>query len=562
MSQLITITHNPPKFSPVYTDGLFFTVTTLTNFPKFRFVYDVYANGNNIFSGKATPNPFGLGIIDVSKILKNYVSNIPLSLFENTPIYTHETFPFSRPLEDNVINYEVKIGYEYAADEISPVTGFTGFGELVLDVVTNTFSLAGDVGQPAVSTGIYKTYQATMGVNGRATQQDFDMGPFILSGTPMNINPTTTGLFLTNSPRTRDIQPTEYYTLGFTNWYMDQVNLSQPYYAEYKFYDDLGNLLDTKQYQNVYSNGGGPMTDCNYVYQSYYTITPKTDTEYNTLYLGCGPMNIDDFPQDTAQYTVQLFGNFTGSTQPPTPTPTNSVTPTPTPIQCTGCTEYVVENQTPSNGTFSYTDCDSRSRQTTTLPPFTAAQICACTDSLDIRTFGLVFTIGGPCGQQPCLGCDTVTIYNTATGSTASFTLFNCNTNSWQSYALPPQTGQQYCCCSENIVTISGNIQIIVGPPCNQPTPTPTPTPSCIYRTFYFPRCLGSTCQGPCTCTVGGTQTVYAPCNVTTPFTDGAILYTDTALTVPYNGTFTNGSVIYEATAGIVNLVCVIGGPC
>ncbi len=44
---------------------------------------------------------------------------------------------------------------------------------------------------------------------------------------------------------------------------------------EYKFYDFDGNLLDTKQYQNVYSNGGGPMTDCNYVYQSYYTITPK-----------------------------------------------------------------------------------------------------------------------------------------------------------------------------------------------------------------------------------------------------------------------------------------------
>ena len=30
MAQLITITHTPKTFSPVYTDGLFFTVTTLT----------------------------------------------------------------------------------------------------------------------------------------------------------------------------------------------------------------------------------------------------------------------------------------------------------------------------------------------------------------------------------------------------------------------------------------------------------------------------------------------------------------------------------------------------
>ena len=95
------------------------------------------------------------------------------------------------------------------------------------------------------------------------------------------------------------------------------------------------------------------MTDCNFVYQSFYNIVPKTDTEYNTLYLGCGPMNIDDFPQDTAQYTVQLFGNFTGSTQPPTPTPSNTPTPTqtgtpavtPTPSHTPGFTGFSADQQ-------------------------------------------------------------------------------------------------------------------------------------------------------------------------------------------------------------------------
>jgi len=108
-----------------------------------------------------------------------------------------------------------------------------------------------------------------------------------------------------------------------------------------------------------------------------------------------------------------------------------------------------------------------------------------------------------------------------------------------------------------------GAIQIIVGPPCNAPTPTPTPTPSCIFRTFKVPLCLGSTCSGGiCTCNAGPLQTVYAPCNVTTPFSDTAILYFDTTLTNPFNGTFSNGSVIYEAINGFVSIVCVIGGPC
>jgi len=284
---------------------------------------------------------------------------------------------------------------------------------------------------------------------------------------------------------------------------VNQVNLSQPYYSEYKFYDFDGNLIDTRQYQNVYSNGGGPMTDCNYVYQSYYNIIPKTDTEYNTLYLGAGPMNIDDFPSNTAQYTVQLFGNFTGSTLPPTPTPSPTPTPTTTPVICNGCSEILVENQSLSSGQFTFLDCDTRTRQTYTLPGGTGIQICACNDSINV-----------------------------------------------------------YCACSENIYTYFGQIQIIVGPPCNQPTPTPTPTPSCLYRTFVIQQCFNTCTSGICVCSNAGTTTVYAPCSVTSPFADGALLYTNTSLTIPYEGIFSNGSVIYEAIVGTVSTVCVIGGPC
>ena len=334
---MINFTHTPPAFSPVYTDGLYFIVSADTNHFKFRYTYNLYVDGVLAFEGKATPNPFGLGVIDVSRILKTYVSNNPISYWNTTPIYTHQTFPFSRPSQDETINYQLYVGYEYASSEIAQITGFTGGG------------ISGDtIGPPTQTPGLYKTFQSTMGVNGRANQQDFNIDPFVLSGTPTGTNPTTSGLFLTNSPRTRDIQPSEYYTLGFTNYYLSSSMLSEPYYVQYKFYDDQGSLLDTKNYQNITTNGGGPLPNCSYVYPSWYLMEPTGNTEYNTLYVGAGAKNLENImPANTAQYTIQLFGKFTGSTSPvqPTPTPTPSATP-PVEPGCSGsCANYTISTQ-------------------------------------------------------------------------------------------------------------------------------------------------------------------------------------------------------------------------
>jgi hypothetical protein len=563
MAQLITITHTPPTFTPVYTDGLFFTITTITNYPKFRFVYDVVINNEIVFSGKATPNPFGLGVVDVSRILKNYVSNIPLSYFDDTPIYTNQTFPFSRPLNDNVIPYLIRFGYEYAIDEISPVTGFTGNGELVYDTLTGQFLLDGIPGSPSVSTGTYKTFQSTMGVNGRATQQDFDITPFILQGTPQGVNPTTTNLFLTNSPRFRDIQPTEYYTLGFTNYYLDDNTLSEPYYVEYNFYDDDGALIETRQYQNFRSNGGGPMDNCNYKYTQYYVFTPKTNTDFNTLYVGAGPENIPNFPPDTAQYTVQLFGSSVGPT-PSIPSPSATPTPTPTPsvVPCSNCFEYYISNISPATGTYQYRDCFSKQVLTQNIPAqtSTAIPLCVCEGSFIAITEGIIVTLGQPCGPKPCTTCFTTTIYNNNAG-VASFYYYNCTTNQWTFTSLQPGSGNQYCTCLP-IVT-EDNLQVIVGSVCSAPAPSPTPSPSCLFRTYNLATCLGGTCSnGICSCKTGNLTTLYAPCSVTDPYVDGALLYTNTALTNGYNGAFTNGSALFVVVNGVVSFECIINGPC
>lgn len=416
----LVITNQPQVFQPTLSDGVFFTVTAdTTNTYKFRYVYELYVEDELVFAGKCTPNPEGVGIIDLQQVLYSYTENNPISLWDTTPIYTHQTFPFSRPYENEVINYFCRFGYEYSDTAIGQVTGFTGVGN--------------QVGSPGFESSVYKVFRSTMGVNGNANEQDFNINPFVLSGTPVGVNPTTTGLFLTNSPRNRDIDPSEYYTLAFTNYYMGLTTgttLSEPYYVKYTFYDEDGVEITGKTYDNIVSNGGGPRTDCNHVYQQYYLIDPISGTtDYNTLYVGSGPRNIPDFPSNCAQYTVQLFGHFTGTTTPiqpsPTPTPSSSpgasVTPTPsTTPQCATCTEYtmIYTGDCESIATVTITNCSTGLSQNMKLNCGVYYNVCSCTFPFADPSVNI--TVGGACGVSPT---PSATPSPTPTPSQTQFTM-------------------------------------------------------------------------------------------------------------------------------------------
>ena len=522
---MINFTHTPPKFTPVYTDGLFYTVSADTNYFKFRYVYSISVNGATIFTGKATPNPFGLGVIDVSRILRTYVKNNPISYWNTTPIYTHQTFPFSRPSEAETINYQLYVGYEYASSDIAPVTGFTGNGN--------------DVGLPAETDGLYKTFQSTMGVNGRANQQNFDMGPFVLSGTPTGTYPTTSGLFLTNSPRIRDIQESEYYTLGFTNYYLDNnTMLSEPYYVQYKFYDDQGTLLDTQNYNNHLSNGGGPLDTCSLVYPSSYLLIPKSETAFNTLYVGAGPMNLQDvIPADTAQYTVQLFGRFQGETVPVTPTPVPTPSPTPTPVPCSGeCQSVSVTNYGPVECLVEYLDCNTNSTFSVFVPSNTSMLLdCICPTSIS-SPCRLEIALSGPCPPfQPCRDCYQLIVVNNSAEARCNFDYYNCNTQEWTRTYLEPETGQSYACACPDIISDCGDLEVTLVDICSPgptPTPTPTPTPLPLYYFYMGTVTVYGSSASACT-----NRTCARPFYTTqTALIIGNRLYDDSALTIPYFG--------------------------
>jgi hypothetical protein len=545
----LQIVDTPAQFQPVLSDGLFFTVSAdTTNTFKFRYVYEVYVNNDLVFGGKCVPNPFGLGIIDLQQVLETYCANNPIALWDTTPIYVHETFPFSKPYQDETISYYIKSGYEYSTTELGPVTGFTGSGSTI--------------GPPAITSEVYKTFRSTMGVNGRATQQDWDYTPFVLSGTPVGVNPTTSGLFLTNSPRYRRIDNSEYFTLAFTNYYLTQVtgsSLSEPYYVQYTFYDDQGSVISATTYENITTNGGGPRTNCNQVYPELYLVEPTTESEWNTLYVGAGPMNIDQFPSNTSRYTVQLFGKFTGTTSPIPPTPT----PTPTATRACICSTYEIQVGGAA-AQFAYLECDSSQYTLLTIPDGQTRTICACADSLVFIGGGEHrITYQGPCTPvtptptptPACSGCTQYYLEYTGESISTVVSITDCVTGNIVNLTIQPTVIYPVCSCTapfadpEVIITIIGPCT-----PSSTPSPTPTrtvtPTPSPSTTVFGF---LGRTTPdqstGPQACENYLTIRNYFSNKSLASLTVGDYIY-DTYPSVP-----TNGSSLWVAlTVGGVGL--------
>lgn len=492
------IVKNPADFQPSKSDGIYFTVSAdTTNQPKFRYVYEVYVENYKVFEGKATPNPYGLGIIDVSRVLDSYLQNYPVAYHDQTPIFTHQTSPFSRPYGNEVVDYFILVGEEYADSFVSPLTGFTGNGN--------------QVGFPSVPSSTFKAFLGTMGVNRNANKATWDTGQFTLSGSPSPAFPyTTNNLFLTNSPRIRDISVNEYYTLSFTNYDLGGIYKSEPYYAEYNFYDANGFLIKTDKYANITSNGGGPASACT---QDYVNFTFSAGSDYNILNIGVGPKNIYQFPADTSYYTVQLYGK--ADVIQPTPSPTPSMTPTPglSPTPTPSVTQTSTPTPSPSGALCScdnyqitstvgytvlvfYSDCFGIS-STFYLGPYETQYICACVvNSQPNFTITNLGSCGGP-AVTPSV-TPTMTPSPTTPGTCTSGTTLNITDTGWIKFTDCSGTTQYVqatslgtftisaCCYCDSITQgipfadVANWNSKVCGPVCSTPsvTPTPTPTPS------------------------------------------------------------------------------------
>ncbi len=319
----ISIIKNIDNLQPTNSPDNYFVISADTNnTDKFRYVFDMNINDEIVYQGKCTPNPEGLGIIVVGDVIDNYASNIPIAFEENdNQIFVHQTEWYSRPVDEELIEYSMFFGEEHA-DANGVITGYTGIGKFQ--------------GDPAYPSGAKRAYLGTMGRNILSNLQEYDTNNLMMDGYD-GLFPSQESLFLTNSPRIREVSNDDYFTLSALNYKFDTQlvpNQSYVYDTEYIFYNEANVYITGYTLNNIRSNGGGPRTGCTDTFSSYTLPSGETQNSWNIIHIGAGPQNIY-IPDGTVYYTVQLLGRQEIAPTPgisPTPTPTPSITPSGLPI--------------------------------------------------------------------------------------------------------------------------------------------------------------------------------------------------------------------------------------
>jgi hypothetical protein len=115
---MITVNQTPQDNTPVYNDMVFHVVSTQTTQPNFRYICDVYVNGNNVERLKRFAHPtLGVAVFDIHDIVEPYLS-YDLNALDSTE-GTMEN-------ENSFVTFFCKFGEEFGDDS----TGVTVYPDL------------------------------------------------------------------------------------------------------------------------------------------------------------------------------------------------------------------------------------------------------------------------------------------------------------------------------------------------------------------------------------------------------------------------------------------------
>lgn len=290
----MTIEQQPAyKLQPAGSDWIFtISSTNVSGNYKYKFIIDLQIEQSlpsaNTIRLKVSPNDAGVGIINISSILQDYVSFDLLGM-EGTSIKAEfkgtdasATNRFALPLidklsmsESSVFRLNVKIGEEFSTTANGAPTLTAAVTALDDLVFYNGVS--------------YNNEQTFTGGNYGLNPADWNSKNYVLDG--------TTGTALTNAPtESQYIGDNEYATLAHLNGWTGAA-VCQASKVEIKLYDSSDVLLNTRSFTYSSSAGGYNGTG-----DSAFVFGPR-----HVQHVGVGPANVKGWntvPATWSYYTV------------------------------------------------------------------------------------------------------------------------------------------------------------------------------------------------------------------------------------------------------------------
>lgn len=256
----------PEEWNVAYTP-LVYVISGLGSADKYIIYVEV--NGSVVATLRQPENPAGVGIFDVSTIVKSYLQ----------PNFVEETGKVA-PSNGEVCTFRVKYGLETAG-----VPVFTGFSALryAINGYDNWRVLNWD--ETPFRSGVTEFECESPGYDGLVDQKRF----------------------LTNYPNDYTIRHGEYHTLSFFNElqnYTLALGNTQPYFVDIKHYNAAGSIVATYNYAISDVTGLGPRTDCNDIGPYGYSINQTIG------HLGAGTANLAAeglLHPASVRYTITLY---------------------------------------------------------------------------------------------------------------------------------------------------------------------------------------------------------------------------------------------------------------
>ena len=436
---MITFLSQPNKIEPSYSNLVYqfsSTAATDSSLYKYRYVVNIYTPQGLISTQKITPSSEGWGQIDLSPILRNYTFSNPINqgCSGDTPIHLAKW----GYLKDNMIVYSISVGEEYATTP---------------NGITITYNGKGSVGEPAVNSEVCYAYN---GVKEWFNGKNYDFTPYYLTGSTGTF-PQLTSRYMTNSPRSRWVRETDYYTLSAFNWAKqnEDIGSRSVYSALFTFYDEYNNILSTGRTYNVDADCG-TRPNCSY-FDRYWV--DSNWYEKQVVYLGVGKPNIEEhginYPSTTNFYKVELEATLSN------PNPGTPQIDTFDGCSCHNYSGTALVDETEVE----YIDCQGVLQQLT-IDEGQTFNVCGCQNTI-AYAFGSGTTIVD-LGECDACVCKTYRISNSDPDFSYTYTGRTCSGYTAFSGTIEADTTIDVCAC-EGTLEGTGGISITLLGDCPLP---------------------------------------------------------------------------------------------